>query len=107
MRDIGHPDAHGGVDGEIFDAGESLAVREGRQLSFGEFEDVRSNEFLRVGGQNELAVESGHEGRINKEGTGVQRCKGERQKQQINAEGAEVAEYAGAEIVRRTHRSSG
>ena len=24
---VGHPDAHGGVDGEIFDAGEGLAVR--------------------------------------------------------------------------------
>ena len=60
LGNIGHPDAHGGVDGEIFDASEGLAVFEGGKRGLGELQDIGSNEALRASGEFPLAIGSGH-----------------------------------------------
>lgn len=68
LGNVRHPDAHGGVDGKVFDACESLGLFEGGKGRFGELEDVGSDESLRVGGEFPLAIGSRHEERIAKIG---------------------------------------
>lgn len=60
MRDIGHPDAHGRVDGKIFDAREGLSFFENGKRRFFELKDVGSNETVRTGGENPLTICVGH-----------------------------------------------
>ena len=60
MRDIGHPDAHGRVDGKIFDAREGLSLFENGKSRFFELQDVGSNETVRTGGENPLTICVGH-----------------------------------------------
>jgi len=48
LRYVSHPNAHCGVDGEIFDARESLAIGERRNSGLGELQDIRRHEFLRT-----------------------------------------------------------
>ena len=60
MRDIGHPDTHGRVDGKIFDAREGLSFFENGKRRFFELKDVGSNETVRTGGENPLTICVGH-----------------------------------------------
>jgi len=61
LGDVGHPDAHGGIDGEVFDAGEGLAVFEGGKRGVLESEDIGSDEVFGAGREQPLAVGSRHE----------------------------------------------
>ena len=60
LGNVGHPNAHGGVDGEIFDAGKGLAVRDGGDGRFGELEDVGCDEAGGAICELPLAVGGGH-----------------------------------------------
>ncbi len=65
LGNVGHPNAHGGVDGEIFYFGEGLAFGDGGEGGFGELQDVGSDEAggavdefpLTIGGWHEERVE--------------------------------------------------
>ena len=67
LRDVHHPDAHGGVDGEIFDAREGLAVFERGGRRFFELENIGSDEILRTCGKNPLTIGVWHGKRIEEE----------------------------------------
>ena len=57
---VGHPDAHGGVDGEIFDAGEGLAVLNGGEGRFGELEIAWGDQASGTGDEFPLTDDVGH-----------------------------------------------
>jgi len=78
LREIGHPDAHGGVDGEIIYAGEGLAFGDGGDGGFGEFEDVGSDEAGGAIGEDPLTVGGWHGGRVEEEWEGSQKAGGEK-----------------------------
>src|SRR5882762_3719468 len=75
LGEIGHPDAHGGVDGKIFYAGEGLAFGDGGDGGFGEFEDVGSDEAGGAIGEEPLTIGGGHGGRVEEEWEGSQKKK--------------------------------
>lgn len=56
LRDVGHPDAHCGVDRKIFDAGEGLAVFGRGKRRLLELKDVRGNETVRASSENPLTI---------------------------------------------------
>lgn len=60
LRDVHHPDTHGGVDGKISHARESLAVLEDGKRGFLELKDVGSDEFFGACGENPLTIGVGH-----------------------------------------------
>jgi hypothetical protein len=60
LRDVGHPDAHGRVDGEIFHAGEGLAILKGGDERFGELEIGWRDEAGGAGNEFPLADGVGH-----------------------------------------------
>ncbi len=62
LRNVGHPDAHGGIDGEIFDAGEGLAVLERGERRFRELEIGGRDEVFGAGDEFPLTNGGGHEG---------------------------------------------
>ncbi len=64
LREVGHPDAHGGVDGEIFHFGEGLAFGDGGNWGVGELEDVGSDQSGGAIGEKPLAIGGGHGGRV-------------------------------------------
>jgi len=66
LGDIGHPDAHCGVDGQVFDASQSLAFGERGNHHLSLLKDVGSNELFWAGSENPLAI-GRHEGRIVQE----------------------------------------
>jgi hypothetical protein len=90
LGEVGHPDAHGGVDGEIFYAGEGLAFGDRGDGGFGEFEDVGSDEAGGAIGEEPLTICGGHGERVEEEWEGSQKKK----KKEFNAEFAESAEGA-------------
>jgi hypothetical protein len=92
LGEVGHPDAHGGVDGKIFYAGEGLAFGDGGESRFGELEDVGSNEAGGAIGEDPLAIGSWHGERVEEEEREVKR-RGEKMKG-FNAEFAEDTERA-------------
>jgi hypothetical protein len=72
LRDISHPDAHGGIDGEVFDAGEGLTVVESGNGRFGKFENVRGYEAMRTCGEFPLTIDAGHKEENRRGGEEVQ-----------------------------------
>src|SRR5208337_4275756 len=60
LRDVGHPNAHGGINGEIFDAGEGLAILEGGKSGLGELEIGWRNEASGTGDEFRLTYGIGH-----------------------------------------------
>src|SRR6266404_3809725 len=75
LGEIGHPDAHGGIDGEIFYAGEGLAFGDGGDGGFGEFEDVGSDEAGGAIGEEPLTIGGWHGGRVEEEWEGSQKAR--------------------------------
>jgi hypothetical protein len=73
LRDVGHPDAHGGIDGEICDASEGLVIGERRDGRFDEMEDVGSDEIGGTGMEDVLMIRGGHGWRIAEGNKGKKR----------------------------------
>jgi hypothetical protein len=85
LRDVGHPDAHGGIDGEICDASEGLVVCKGRNGRFDEMEDVGSDEIGGTGMENVLVIRRGHGWRIAERNKGKKRKRNESTREGIGS----------------------
>jgi hypothetical protein len=97
---VGHPNAHGGVDREIFDAGEGLAVLEGGEGRFGELEIGRRNEAGGAGDEFPLTDGAGH-GSLRENSSG-----GEGEKANGIGGDLSTANREADEELRRGHRGS-
>jgi len=60
LGNVCHPHTHGWVNGEVFDASESLAVGDGGNGRFGELEDVGSDEAGWAIREFPLTIDGGH-----------------------------------------------
>jgi len=97
LGNVGHPDAHGGVNGEVCDAGEGLAVLEGGERRLGELKIGRGDEAGRAGDEFPVTDGVGH-GSLREKSSGG---KGEKQM------GEEIAEHRKKKMAqrRRVHRA--